>query len=75
MGSPIFNAMGGGNMGGGPMQMMQRFRQFMQSMQGKDPKQEVDNMIRSGRINQQQLNQAQQMASQMQGMFSGFFGK
>lgn len=34
---------------------------------------QMDRLAQSGKINQQQLNQAQQMAQQMQGMFKGFF--
>lgn len=55
-----------------PMQMMGQFPQFMQQMRGQDPQQILNNMISSGRINQQQLNQAQQMARQMQPQFDGF---
>lgn len=67
MGSPIFNAMGG-NRGGN---MMQQFQCFMQQMKGKNPQEEVNKLLQSGKINQQQLNQAQQMAQQFQHMFSG----
>lgn len=69
MNSPIFNALGGPQ--GNPM--MQQFQRFMQEMQGKNPQEEINKLLQSGRINQQQLNQAQQMAQQMQGMFKGYF--
>lgn len=71
MSSPIFNAMGGQQ--GGPAGMMQQFQRFMQEMKGKNPQEEVNKLLQSGKISQQQLNQAQQMAQQMQGAFSGFF--
>ena len=48
------------------MSMVQQFNQFIQQMQGVNPKNMVMDMLRSGKINQQQLNQAQQMAQQMQ---------
>lgn len=49
-----------------PMSMVQQFNQFRQQMQGVNPQNMVMDMLRSGKINQQQLNQAQQMAQQMQ---------
>lgn len=57
-----------------PMQMMNGFPQFMRQMQGQNPQQILDQMLQSGRVNQQQLNQAQQMAQQMQGQFDQFRG-
>lgn len=66
--NPLFNALGGGQMPG-PMgqfqNMVQQFRQFKQSFQG-DPRAEVEKLVRSGKISQQQLNQLQQMAGQFQ---------
>ena len=53
---------------GNMQQMVQSFKQFRQTFQG-DPKQTVMNMVNSGKISQQQLNMAQQMASQFQDMF------
>lgn len=50
-----------------PMQMISQFPQFMQQMRGQDPQQLLNQLVQSGRVNQQQLNQAQQMAQQMQG--------
>lgn len=73
MGNPFFNVMGGG----GPS-MVQQFQQFMQQMQGKDPNAIINEMVQSGRVSQQQLNQAQQQAQQMQQIFAplrGMFGK
>ena len=46
-------------------QMMQQFQQFRQNFQG-DPKQEVQNLLQSGKMSQQQLNQLQAMAQQFQ---------
>ena len=66
MSNPLFNALGGGMpQGNGPMQMIQQFMQFKQNFKG-DPKAEVEKMLQSGRISQQQLNQVQQMAGQFQ---------
>ena len=62
--NPLFNALGCGQMPGtmGQFQnMVQQFRQFQQSFQG-DPKAEVEKLVQSGRVSQQQLNQLQQAA-------------
>ena len=67
MSNPLFKAMGGNQ-----PNMMGDFQRFMQQMQGRNPNQEIANLLQSGRISQQQLNQAQQMAQQMQGMMGVF---
>ena len=67
MSNPIFNALGGGIM---PQNnMLAQFQQFKQQMQGKNPHEEINKLLQSGAVNQQQLNQAQQMAQQFQKMF------
>lgn len=53
--------------------MMEQFQRFRKEMEGRNPNEEINKLLQSGRISQQQLNQAQQMAQQMQGMFKGFF--
>lgn len=66
--NPLFNALGGGQMPGALgnfQQMMQQFQQFRQNFQG-DPKQEVQKLLQSGKMSQQQLNQLQAMAQQFQ---------
>ena len=69
MNSPVFNAMGSKNGGN----MMQQFQQFMQKMKGKNPREEINRLLQSGKVSQQQLDQVQQQAQQIQGMFKGFF--
>ena len=68
MANPLFQALGGGKLPG-PMgnfqQMMQQFQQFRQSFQG-DPKAEVEKLVQSGKISQQQLNQLQHAATAFQ---------
>lgn len=68
MANPLFQALGGGKLPG-PMgnfqQMMQQFQQFRQSFQG-DPKAEVEKLVQSGKLSQQQLNQLQQAATAFQ---------
>lgn len=68
MPNPLFNALGGGKMPGQMgqfQQMMQQFQQFRQSFQG-DPKAEVQKLLQSGKMSQQQLDQLQMMAQQFQ---------
>lgn len=68
MSNPLFNVLGGGMpQGNGPMQMIQQFMQFKQNFKG-DPKAEVEKMLQSGKISQQQLNQVQQMAGRFQNL-------
>ena len=67
MSNPLFQALGGSQ-----LNMMGDFQKFMQQMQGKTPHEEINKLLRSGAISQQQLNQAQQMAQQMQGMLGMF---
>lgn len=62
MSNPLFNQLNQNS----PMSMVQQFNQFRQQMKGVNPQNMVMDMLRSGKINQQQLNQAQQMAQQMQ---------
>ena len=64
MNNPFFSALGGGN---GFMQMLQQFQQFKANFHG-DPKAEVEKLLQSGRLNQRQLNQLQQMAKQFQSL-------
>ena len=68
MANPLFQALGGGKLPG-PMgnfqQMMQQFQQVRQSFQG-DPKAEVEKLVQSGKLSQQQLNQLQQAATAFQ---------
>lgn len=65
MGNPLFN------MQQQPMNsMMQRFQQFQQMFKG-DPRQQVQQLLNSGKVNQQQYNQAVQMAQQFQRMLGG----
>ena len=51
------------------MDIMSQLQKFRQEMQGKNPNEEINRLLQSGRISQQQLDQAQQMARQLIGMF------
>lgn len=70
MSNPLFDALGGAQqMGRMPgvagqfQQMMQQFQQFRTNFQG-DPKQEIEKLLQSGKMSQQQLNQLQGVAQQ-----------
>lgn len=64
MSNPLFNQMQPQNQF---TQMMQRFQQFRQQFQG-DPRQQVQQLLNSGKVTQQQYNNAVQMAQQFQRM-------
>lgn len=71
MPNPLFNALGGGQMGNmmqmltqlksNPMALLQRAG-FNIPMNLNSPQQIIQHLTQTGQINQQQLNQAQQMA-------------
>jgi vancomycin permeability regulator SanA len=64
MSNPLYTQMGGGM----PMNnIMQRFQQFQQMFKG-DPRQQVQNLLNSGRVSQSQYDQAVKMAQNLQRM-------
>ena len=73
MSNPLYQQMSGGQMPG-PMgqfqQFMSAFQQFKANFKG-DPQQEVQRLLNSGQMSQQQYNQLQQMANQMSRMMQG----
>ena len=71
MPNPIFNALYSGSQ---QPNMTQQFQAFMQQMRGQDPNALLNQLVSSGQVSQAQLNQAQQMAQQMQGAFNGMRG-
>lgn len=52
---------------GNMMNLLQRFQQFRNTFQG-DPRQQVQNLLNSGQMTQDQFNQLSQMAEQLQHM-------
>lgn len=64
----------GQNQNGGlfnnPMLLIQQFNQFRQNFQG-DPRQQVQNLLDSGQMSQEQFNQLSSMAQ----MFQQLIGK
>lgn len=67
MANQLFNALRGNK-----KQSLPDFVQFMQQMRGKNPNEIINQMVLSGKINQQQLNQVQQQANSMMSQFDGF---
>lgn len=68
MNNPIFNALSGNvPMFGNMQNFINQFNQFKRTFNG-DPQQRVQQMLSSGQITQEQLNKAQSLAQQIQGM-------
>lgn len=61
--NPLFSMMQNQMPGG----IIQRFQQFQQMFRG-DPRQQIQQMLNSGKISQGQYNHAVQMAQQLQRM-------
>lgn len=71
MSNPLFQQMGGMMQAMNPMAMvMQRFNQFKQTFRG-DPRQQVQQLLNSGRITQAQYDAAVQQANQLMQMMGG----
>lgn len=66
MSNPLYQQMGNQ----GNQSIIQRFQQFKQMFTG-DPRQQVQNLLNSGKVTQTQYNQAVQMAQQLQRMMGG----
>jgi hypothetical protein len=64
MSNPLFNMMGGNNM---QNPMLQQLMQFRNSFKG-DPRAQVQQLLNSGKVSQNQYDQAVQMANQIQKM-------
>lgn len=62
MNNPLFNQLNN------PMNLIQQLNSFKQSLNGGNPEMIVKNMLQSGRISQEQFDNASRMASQLQQM-------
>lgn len=62
--NPLFQALNQNN------NVLQKLQQFQQMFKG-NPQEQVQRILNSGRINQEQYNQAVQMANQLQRMIQG----
>lgn len=70
MSNPIFQQMASQMPQNGMNGLMQRFQQFQQTFKG-DPRQQVQNLLNSGRVSQDDYNRAVQMAQQLQRLIGG----
>lgn len=75
MSSPVFGAMGNmvGGMGGGPFRIVQQFIQFANGFKG-NPQDEVQKLLSSGQMTQEQYNILQQQATQFRNLIGQFPG-
>lgn len=62
MSNPIY-----GLLNGRQNNLLTQFQQFKQSFNG-DPNQTINQMLQSGKVTQEQVNRATQIANQMKGM-------
>lgn len=62
MSNPLYNLLNGQQ-----NNMLTQFQQFKQSFRG-DPNQTINQMLQSGKVTQEQVNRATQIANQMKGM-------
>ena len=69
MNNNLFSQFGRNNSGNdsGFLAMIQRFNEFRRNFTG-DPRQQVERMLQSGQMTQQQFNQLRGMANQIMGM-------
>lgn len=69
MSNPFFSAFGR-QVGNDPMsRMISEFKRFSESFKG-DPRQEIQRLLDSGEMTQQQLNQLQSIAGQFRQFFN-----
>ena len=52
------------------VEIMRRFQQFQKNFRG-DPREQIQQMMNSGRITQDQYNRAVQMANQLRSLYLG----
>ena len=69
MSNPFYSVLGGGT-SIFPQALIDKFNQFKQTFRG-DPRQQIQQMLNSGQITQEQYNRAAQMATQFQQMLNG----
>lgn len=72
MANSLFNTLGGNNLPApfsNIQEMSNRLNQFRQTFHG-DPKQQVQQLLNSGRMSQNQYNQLSQLATQIQKMLT-----
>lgn len=66
MGNPMLARLNRQPMQNNSANTLQQFQQFRQQMAGRDPKAMVEELLRSGRMSQQQFQQLSQQAKQLE---------
>ena len=70
MSNPLIGMMARQAVGNMPQaQMIQQFQNFKKGWTPEAAQQQINQLLQTGKINQQQLEQAKAMAQQMQGLF------
>ena len=69
MANQLFNMLGGQQSMNPMTNLVNQLNQFRQSFSG-DPRQQVQQLLNSGRMSQNQYNQLSQMATQIQNMLT-----
>lgn len=69
MASSLFPQSNQQQMSNNPMAFLKQFNEFKKQMQGKDAKAMVMQLVNDGKISKEQLNQAQEMAKQLEVFF------
>lgn len=73
MASNLFNSMGkGGQMGqngGNPMNILQKVGEIQKMLNGQNPQDYINNMLKSGQISEAQVKNAMAQAQQIAQMF------
>lgn len=69
MSNPLFNLLGNNNQFGQMQNLIQNFQQFKNNFKG-DPQQQVQQMLNSGQITQEQYDNAVKMANAFQSMLN-----
>lgn len=69
MANPLMGLLGSNPMppGNNPIQLIQQFQQFKRNFKG-DPRQQVQDLLNSGKMSQEQLDQCTSMARNLQGI-------
>lgn len=65
MANPLMGILGGQPSGNNPIQLIQQFQQFKRNFKG-DPRQQVQDLLNSGKMTQEQLDQCTGMARSLQ---------
>lgn len=75
MSNPLFNILGGATQSfskQNPFRIVQDFIDFKKQHKNINPQEEINRLLQSGKINQEQLNELQGTANQLKGLLGQF---